>query len=154
MKASILLTFVSTLIFSVNTLAAPKVGERFPELTLEDQHGKTQSIDDSTKLVIMAFEMEASEPLGEFLQEQEANFLSEHKARYVADISGMPSLISKFFAIPKMQDYNYNLMLNREDNFAEQYQKQEGKLSVYTLNNGVVESIDFVDGAAAPNLFK
>lgn len=154
MKASILLTLVSALIFSVNALAAPKVGERFPELTLEDQHGKAQSIDDSTKLVIMAFEMEASEPLGEFLLEQKADFLSEHKTRYVADISGMPSLISKFFAIPKMQDYNYTLMLNREDDFAEQYQKQEGKLSVYTLNKGVIESIDFVDGTAAPSLFK
>lgn len=154
MKATILLTLVSALIFSLNALATPKVGERFPELTLEDQHGKTQSIDDTTKLVIMAFEMEASEPLGEFLQEQKEDFLSKHKARYVADISGMPSLISKFFAIPKMQDYNYSLMLNREDHFAEQYQKQEGKLSVYTLNNGVIKSIDFVDGAAAPSLFK
>lgn len=36
-------------------------------------------------------------------------------------------------------------MMNREDGFKENYTVSEGKLTVYRLNAGVVESVAFID---------
>ena len=43
-----------------------------------------------------------SDVLKEYLLSKEGDILSKNNAIYVADISGMPSLISKFSALPKM----------------------------------------------------
>ena len=39
------------------------------------------------------------------------NILEKNSAVYVADISGMPSLISKFIALPKMKKYPFSVLL-------------------------------------------
>ena len=79
--------------------------------------------------------------------------MEEHHAKYISDISGMPGIISRMFALPKMRDYNYVLMLNREDDFAEKFDQKEEKLTVYTLKEGVVKSVEFIDPTKVSDLF-
>ena len=67
--------------------------------------------------------------------------LLKNSAVYVADISGMPSLISKFIALPKMKKYPFSVLLlddTNKDNFV----KEDGKIIVYSLENGKVVKID------------
>ena len=141
-------------LWAVSASAGLAVGHVFPELTLEDQHGNSHSVSNSDQLVILAFDMDTSEPFSDFLSQQAGSFLADHKARYIADISGMPGLIARLFALPAMRDYPYILMLNRDDDFGSRFDSQEGKLTVYRLKEGVVESIDFVDGPEASALFR
>jgi hypothetical protein len=65
---------------------------------------------------------------------------------YVADITGMPSLISKFFAIPKMKDYNFSILLIDEDNKA-LFPVEQDKITIITLDNSKVTSIKFIKTA-------
>ena len=71
------------------------------------------------------------------LSEKKENILEKNSAVYVADISGMPSLISKFIALPKMKKYPFSVLLlddTNKDNFV----KEDGKIIVYSLENGKV----------------
>ena len=73
-------------------------------------------------------------------ESQEENILEKNGAVYVADISGMPSLISKFIALPKMKKYPFSILLlddSNKDNFV----KEDGKIIVYSLENGKVTEI-------------
>ncbi|MCV6615346.1 MAG: hypothetical protein OIF35_10235, partial [Cellvibrionaceae bacterium] len=93
-----LLLLLTLSLFSAGLYAQPKPGDTFPALSLEDQFGTKHTVGPSDRLVIIAFDMDASEPFAEFLNQQGKTFLADNHSRYIADISGMPGLISKMFA--------------------------------------------------------
>ena len=145
--------FLTLSLFSVSLYAELKTGQPFPEITLEDQFGDQHSISKTDKLVLMSFDREVSDAVHEFLNQQPKDFLRKNNTRYISDISAMPGIITRIFALPKMRDYNYSLMLNSEENFKERFNVQEEKLTVYKLNAGMIESIAFIDGNAVSHLF-
>src|SRR5574344_829335 len=96
-------------------------------LKIKDQNEVEKVIDTNVKTIL-------------FLSDKE-NILEKNSAVYVADISGMPSLISKFIALPKMKKYPFSVLLlddTNKDNFV----KEDGKIIVYSLENGKVVKID------------
>jgi len=140
-------------LFSSTIHAEPKVGEPFPLMTLEDQFGIEQSINNTDRLLLMSFERDVSAAVHAFLEQQSDGFLVANNTKYISDISAMPGMITSLFALPKMRKYNYSLMLNRDKGFEEIYDVREGKLTVYHLNAGVIESIEFIDAASVSQLF-
>ncbi|MDX1296463.1 MAG: hypothetical protein R3302_09345 [Sulfurimonadaceae bacterium] len=133
--------------------AGVTAGSNFPSLILEDQFEKKHKVTAEDTIVMMSFERDVSSAVNDFLNAQPKGFLAANNAKYVSDISAMPGIITKMFALPKMRDYNYALMLNYEDEFAAKFDKQEGKLTVYRLNAGVVEAVEFIDPAKVNELF-
>ena len=90
----------------------------------------------------------------EFLLKKEAGFLTKNKTVYIGDISGMPSLISKFFAIPKMKKYPFSILF-LDDKNRDVFSKKEDFISVYTLENGKVKSLTHIStNEELENLFK
>ena len=146
--------FLTLLLFSVSSRAELKIDQPFPGITLKDQFGDQHSIKKSDKLVLISFEREVSDAVHEFLNQQHKSFLPENNTRYISDISAMPGIITRMFALPKMREYNYTLMLNSKENFKERFNVQTMKLTVYKLNAGTIESIEFIDGNAVSRLFK
>ena len=55
----------------------------------------------------------------------------------------MPSLISKFFAIPKMKKYPFSILF-LDDKHRETFSKKEEFISVYTLENGKITNLTHV----------
>lgn len=153
MKSIISLFILSSAVFASSLVTALEVGQAFPKLTLEDQFGEAHEIGQTDTLVIASFYRDVSEQIHEFLNEQPKSFLDDNQTKYISDISKMPGIITKMFALPKMREYNYKFMLNREDDFKDSYDTEEGKLTVYRLNNGVVESIDFIAPDLVSSLF-
>ncbi|MHA7809802.1 MAG: hypothetical protein ACX933_08360 [Marinobacter adhaerens] len=153
MKLIRFLALLSLSLFSPLIYAGVAVGDPFPRLTLEDQFGNEHTVSVEDRLIIMAFDMDASDSLHDFLSQQEKDFLENNRTRYIADISGMPWLISKLFALPKMRDYNYAFMLNRDEDFKAEFESQEGRLTIYRLKQGVVESVELIDGSKPARLF-
>lgn len=131
----------------------PKVGETFPEITLEDQFGDEQTIRNTDRLVIVSFERDVSEQVHSYLERQAEDFLVVNNARYISDISAMPGIITSLFALPKMRDYKYSLMLNRDEAMKHACHLREGKLTVYHLNAGIIERIEFIPASSVGNLF-
>ena len=139
MKKLLLLLTLS--IFAIaNSL---NVGDSIPNITLVDQFEKSITIKKDTKKILDAYDKDISSVLKEFLLSKEDNFLNKNQTVYIGDIRGMPSLISKFFAIPKMKKYPFSILFLDDANEAK-FAKKEDNITVYTLENEKIVSVSYV----------
>jgi len=130
--------------FSILSFAQTiNIGDTLPTITLEDQFEKTHTISPQNKRILVAFDKDASDLLKEFLLNKEDDFLTKNQTVYVGDISGMPSLISKFFAIPKMKKYPFSILF-LDDKNRNVFSKKEDMISVYTLENGKIKNLSHI----------
>jgi hypothetical protein len=107
----------------------------FPAYTLADQHGKEHVLQPETRTVIMSFDMTLSKGINEWLSKKDADYLAEHQAEYVVDISPMPAVINKLFAGPKMRKYKFPIIQATANDFADDYPHEEGKISLFALTD-------------------
>lgn len=114
-------------------------GERLAPWTLLDQYEKPYSLDNQLGLLLVARDMDGAKLVKAALDGKPKDFLEQRHAVFVADISRMPSVISKLFAVPAMQDYNYRVLLDRESRVAPRYEASEGQVLVLTLRDGVLQ---------------
>lgn len=136
--------FLFTIFLGLSAFAnSLTVGSELPALTVKDQFDKEFTIDAKVKTVIFSATKEESNVIKEFLAAKDKDYLTNNNIAYVADITGMPSLISKFIAIPKMKDYAFSILLIDEDNKA-LFPVEEDKISIITLENSKVTNIKFI----------
>jgi hypothetical protein len=136
--------FLFTIFLGLSAFAnSLTVGSDLPVLTVKDQFDKEFTIDAKVKTVIFSATKEESNVIKEFLAAKDKDYLTNNNIAYVADITGMPSLISKFIAIPKMKDYAFSILLIDEDNKA-LFPVEEDKISIITLENSKVTNIKFI----------
>lgn len=152
MKQSGVLLLGKKLLFSALLLAATfanalNIGDSVPSFEIKDQFEKMHKIAADTKTILVAADKDTSEILRDYFLAKDGNFLTTNKAYYVADISGMPSLISKFFALPKMKKYPFSVLLVDEEQ-TKTFTKKEGNITVYTVNNGKITDIKYVTNSA------
>src|SRR5262245_10660509 len=89
---------LSALLVGGRAFAQPyAVGDAIAPLTLEDQHGKSRTVDDSVKVLLFSRDMDGGDVLKKGLADVEPGYLDGKSAVYVADISRMPGLIAKMF---------------------------------------------------------
>ncbi|BAF72031.1 hypothetical protein [Sulfurovum sp. NBC37-1] len=134
---------LAALVLSVTLFADIKVGDAFPKITLQDQFGKAHMLSRQDRLILMAFEKDVSIGLSDYLKNKGNTFLSQYHARFISDISSMPSFITSMFALPKMRKYPFPLLLIRDDS-GKIFDRREGKITVYTLKNFKVSSVKFL----------
>ena len=142
MKKLLLILTLSVLAFANNL----QVGDKLPTITLNDQFEKTHTVAQDTKKILVAYDKDISGLLKDFLLAKEGTFLNDNNAVYIGDIRGMPSLISKFFAIPKMKKYEFSILF-LDENHEAKFAKEEEKITVYTLENGKVTSVSYASNA-------
>ncbi len=140
-------------LFLTGTLFADfKVGDKLPAITLHDQFDKEFRVEDKDRLIIMAFEKDVSIAISNFLKTKPLSFLKIHHAKYISDISAMPSFISSMFALPKMKKFPFSVLLIKDD-FGKQFNRLEGKITVYQLKGHKIHSIRFLTPEKFPFLF-
>ncbi|MBR9727560.1 hypothetical protein ACFOD0_04480 [Shewanella intestini] len=123
------------------------VGQKIAPLQLNDQHDQVISIKPQTQYLLFSRDMKG----GEVIQDVLATYPDNAAAKlvYLADISGMPSLIARFVAIPKMKDFTFAVGLDHEGNVTADLPSQEESATVVTLNNNLVTAIDFIGSSDA-----
>lgn len=131
-------------IFATSLLAgALNINDTVTPLSLPDQFDKIHTIESKIKTLVISFEKGTSTDVNTFLSSQQSDFLQEHQAVFIADISAMPSLAAKLFALPKMRTYKYKILLIRDEN-DKRFIKKDGKLTVYKMDNGKIKEISFI----------
>ncbi len=136
-----------TVLLSLATFAnALSVGDNIPNFKIKDQFEKENVIKADTKIVLFAGDKGMSEVLRDYLKAKPKGFLESKKAYYMADISGMPSLIAKFFALPKMKKYPFSILLVDEEQ-TKSFDKKEENITVYTVKDAKVSNIKYIKTA-------
>ena len=143
------LILIISLIFSSAAVAdrpAIKVGDTLVPISLLDQFEKPLNVTAETKVLLFSRDMDG----GEIIQAAFADTPDDQRPAnlvYVADISGMPSLIAKYVAVPKMQDYPFTLGLDREGEITAAFPVVKGQATIIKLNDLKIQSIEFAQDA-------
>jgi len=146
--------FVTLLL--MNTLFAElKVGDSFPTLTLIDQFDeKVELKKEGSFKMILSFEKDVSAEVKTFLDTKEKNFLKEQNVVYISDISSMPSFVTFWFAIPKMKKFDFKVALIYDEEEGKVLNRQEEKVTVMTLSDNNITSIEFINAKDLAEVLK
>ena len=122
-------------------------GSVLPSASLEDQFGAVHSLDESLRLVLFSRDMEGGALLREVLA-QHPDALARLQAVYVADISGMPSLIANTMAIPRMRGRPYPTLLDRDGGVTAAFPSEPGKATLLRLEQRRIQAVLHVDSVS------
>lgn len=123
-----------------------QTGDDFPSLQLPDAFGNAYQLPyPGVRHVLFSADMDANDLMEQSFGELDKGDFTAAGLVYVADISGMPRLVARLFAIPSLRDYPFRVLLAREAEQLAMLPRQEGAVSVISLfQNGEVEKLDFV----------
>ena len=119
-----------------------KVGSKL-EFKLPDQFDNTVELSDSTKKVIFVFAKQTGHTVREFLKKESKEYLPSLNALFVADVSGMPTVIRNTFALPDFRKSPYSVALIYDEKIAKAYKDgiDANKIVVVYLENKEVTNV-------------
>lgn len=100
---------------------------------LKDQFNQSMQATHEIKSLLFASDMDGYKMLKEVFQEhkiEQAN-LTKKQMVVLADTSQMPKLIGKMFALPKMRQLKYNIILDSEGQFTQSWDKEPGRIVLF-----------------------
>ncbi|MEA3404464.1 MAG: hypothetical protein U9R28_01855 [Pseudomonadota bacterium] len=106
-----------------------------------DQWDQPQSLTPDVQWLIFSTTKDGGSWVKTQLEEMGIENLQAKNWMYVADISQMPSLITKFMAIPKMKNYKFSIALEKEGEATVDWPKQEDAVNIYKLNALTIEEV-------------
>jgi len=118
-----------------------------------DQWEQPQALSSDTKWLIFTADKQSGKWVKETLETMDVKDMAAKNWLYVADVSGMPSFITKFMAIPKMKDYAFPIALEREGVASSEWPKQEDSVNIYELNNLVIQKVHTLTSAEDVSAF-
>lgn len=131
------LLLVSALVSPV-WAAAPVPGQHLPALHLKDQHDREWYVHADTRLVIFAAGRKASNLVMAVLGAQPKGFLTTRHAVYLADMSKMPSFITRTFALPSLKEQPFEVGVVLDDKTLTDWPRQDDAVTLIRLDQGRV----------------
>jgi len=110
-------------------------GESLADLRLADQYGNIHAIPPTTTTVLFAADMAAKKIVQALLDARDADYLAHHQAVFIADIHGMPRVITKLFALPRMRKYGYEVLLIDDADVGARFPRRDGEVTVLGLRD-------------------
>lgn len=121
-----------------------KKGDEVVGIALEDQFGEAANIDASTRLVLFTRDMDAGDIVKAALIEKRAVDLEALGLVYAADVSGMPGLVRRMFAIPAMRKRGYSMLLDSKGEMTRRIPGEPGRVTLIALDDLEVTSVRFL----------
>ena len=143
-----LLLFASALTVhaQANSLRA---GDTLPTLALKDQHDKPAIVPADLRQVIFAADNGGAGLVTGWLDAQPKDWLQQTKRIYLADIHKMPGLITRMFALPKLREKPYQIVLGREEADLTMLPRKKDCVTLLPVNAGKIGEAAFVCDASA-----
>lgn len=129
---------------SASSVKPLDIGSQVDFSLLEDQFGHAFHHEDVMETVLYVNDMQGKQIVREALEAVDLSCLDGGRVVYLADISGMPSLISKLIAVPRMRDYDYPVWLDYSGLATEALPAHEDEVTLIRLKAGAIQSMDFV----------
>ncbi|WP_374326313.1 hypothetical protein [Azonexus sp.] len=118
-----------------------RAGDPMPRLQLKDQHDKPASIPADLQQVVFAADKAGSALVTDWLDQQPADWLARTKRVYLADIHKMPGLVTRMFALPKLRDKPYAIVLGREAGDLAMFPARENCVTLLPVTAGKVGEV-------------
>ena len=115
-----------------------------PTLSLTDQHDKPAAVGPQTRWVVFTAEKPVSDMVSTVLAAEPAGVADRLRLVVVADLSGMPALVTRMFALPKLRELPFPIALVREGAQLAQVAdipRVKGAATVLRLDNGRVAQV-------------
>lgn len=145
MKHGMLIGLITLLSTGLVQAAEPlKVGDKLPNIALTTQHDKAYNFDNSVKRIIMSAEKQSAGLVTDLLDSKPASYLKDSQTVYLADMHRMPSLITKFVALPQLREKSYDIVLGREEADLAVFPREKGCLTLMSIKEQTIESLKFV----------
>ena len=124
-----------------------KVGNTLKPFTLNDQFEKSHTLTPDTKKIIFVFAKKSGHTVREYFNTKPTDYLKKHHYVFVADVSGMPSIIYKMFAKSDLQEHKYPIWLifDAKDSAKFVDEKNRDKIMVVTLDDLKIKKVQFFD---------
>ena len=126
-----------------------QVGDRLEPFELEDAHGVPGRVDEAVRLVVFSADMDGGKVVQQALADPALQDLAGHRAAYVADVSRMPSLVTRLFALPSIRRRPYRTLLDPGPGPTARIPREPGKVTLFALDGLVVRSVALVDAPDA-----
>lgn len=139
-----LVAFIGSNVTLANTL---DVNDPFPQVTLTDAADNSYQLPYSgIRYVLFSSDMKGNDLVTEAYAHLDKDELTEAGVAYIADISKMPRLISRLFALPKIRDYPFRVLLIREKDFLTELPRQPETVTLLTLTaDATIEAVIYTD---------
>jgi len=113
------------------------------DFTLPDQFDKAVTLTPQTQKIIFVFAKATGHTVREFLKKQDKTYLPSRNTLFVADVSGMPTVIRNTFALPDFRKSPYSVALIYDKAIAKAYknEKDADKITIVTLKNKMITDI-------------
>lgn len=121
------------------------IGQIIAPMKLNDQFGAMHNIAKIPHTIIMTFEKEPSSIINKFLSNKPKDYLQKNNAIFIADISQMPAFVTKMYALPAMQKYNYDVLLIEDEDLGLRFPSDEGKITIIKTDNSMIKNIEYTD---------
>jgi len=136
---------ITSLLLISTLFAELKVGESFPTLTLVNQFDTKMEIKKTgSTTLLLSFEKGVSSSIKNYIDSKEKGYLAKNNIIYISDISSMPSFITSMFAIPKMKKFAFKIALINNEKEASFLDRKAGRVTVITLKNNIIRTIDYI----------
>jgi len=123
-----------------------EIGKKLKSYTFKDQFGKNHTLTNQVKKVIFVFTKTAGHLTRAYLKTKDVNYLQKRHIDFIADVSKMPSIIFKMFALPDFKKSKYPIMIikNKEKSQIFRNNEQKDAIMIINLNNKIVTNVKFV----------
>jgi hypothetical protein len=111
------------------------VGSLVEPFELADQHGELRRVDAKQRVLLFTRDMDAGDVLKQALASDGPALLAAAGAAYVADVSQMPALVLRLFALPKMRQRPYPMLLDRDGSKTTRLPAEQGKITLLVLDS-------------------
>ncbi|QQX80673.1 hypothetical protein JK628_02000 [Shewanella sp. KX20019] len=118
------------------------VGDQMETLKLQDQYEADYAIDSSIKQVLFSRSMDGGTIIQTALDEQ-PELYNEGDLAYVADVSGMPSIIARFVAIPQFKKFTYRVALDRDGEITKALPTKEDQATLIQISDNKINKISY-----------
>lgn len=148
MRTIVLLVMAYTVVACANQPAPTpmKIGNKVEFALLQDQYANPFPHADNMQMLVFTDDMEASREVRDAMERVDPECYGSGKLVFIADVSGMPKLITRLIAIPKMRGYHFPIWLDYEGEATEALPVKEGAVSVIEVKDETITGIEYVQG--------
>jgi hypothetical protein len=118
-------------------------------IQFQDQHGADMALTDTVTWMIFSHHNDGAKLVKAAIDQAGITDFSQHNGLYVADISRMPALVTRLFAMPAMRKYEFNMALDREGDLTQSLPREEARVTLVKLDNLTIVEQSYVDSVDA-----